>query len=359
MPIRLELRTVPSKVMGILSPLIAILGTLAFGFVLFALLGKPPIAVFNALLIQPLSTMYGVTELLAKAAPLVLIATGLALCFRGKVWNIGAEGQFTIGAIVGGGLALGFQTVESPWILVPILLAGCLGGAVWSAIPALLRSHFNTNELLTSLMLNYVALSLLNYLVQGPWRNPQGYNFPETVQFSSFASLPMLVWGTRIHLGVIFAVIAAIAIWFLLTRTFFGFQVRVMGASVATAEYAGFSFSRMIWTSLPISGALAGLAGVCEVTGPIGQLRPSISPGYGYAAIIAAFIGRLNPLGIIFSSLLLALLYIGGEMAQISLGLPSALSGIFQGTLLFFLLATDILMLYRVKWQSPKLNQSS
>lgn len=359
MLIKLEPRAVPSKVMSLLSPLVALLGTLAFGMVLFTVLGKPPFAVFNALLVQPISTVYGVTELLAKAAPLILIGTGLALCFRGKVWNIGAEGQFTLGAVFGGGLALAFQTVESPWILVPILLAGCLGGALWAAIPALLRSRFNANELLTSLMLNYVALSLLNYLVHGPWRNPQGYNFPETVQFSSFASLPMLIEGTRIHMGVIFAVVAVGVIWFLLTRTFFGFQVRVIGSSTAAAEYAGFSFSRVIWTSLLLSGAITGLAGVCEVIGPIGQLRSSISPGYGYAAIIAAFVGRLNPIGIIFSSLLLALLYIGGEMAQISLGLPSALSGIFQGTLLFFLLAADVLIFYRLQWHSPKFDLSS
>ncbi len=359
MLIKLEPRAVPSKVMSLLSPLVALLCTLAFGVVLFTVLGKPPFAVFNALLVQPISTVYGVTELLAKAAPLILIGTGLALCFRGKVWNIGAEGQFTLGAILGGGLALAFQTVESPWILVPILLAGCLGGALWAAIPALLQSRFNANELLTSLMLNYVALSLLNYLVHGPWRNPQGYNFPETVQFSSFASLPMLIKGTRIHMGVIFAVVAVGVIWFLLTQTFFGFQVRVIGSSPAAAEYAGFSFSQVVWTSLLLSGAIAGLAGVCEVIGPIGQLRSSISPGYGYAAIIAAFVGRLNPISIIFSSLLLALLYIGGEMAQISLGLPPALSGIFQGTLLFFLLAADVLIFYRLQWQSPKLKSSS
>lgn len=352
MHIKIERRVVPSKLMGWLSPLLAIAGTLIFGVILFSLLGKPPISALNALLILPISNFYGLTELIAKTAPLILCGVGLALCFRGKVWNVGTEGQLTIGAILGGGLALAFQDVESYWILVPIILAGGLGGVLWASIPALLRSRFNANELLTSLMLNYVAISLLNYLVHGPWRNPQGYNFPETVQFSRFATLPLLVSGSRIHWGIIFAIFAVGLIWLLLNKSFFGFQVKVVGSSKAAAEYAGFSFNRVIWMSFLISGALAGLAGVCEVTGTIGQLRPSISPGYGYTAIIAAFIGKLNPIGIIFSSLLLALLYMGGEMSQISLGLPSALSGIFQGTLFFLLLAADALTFYRLRWQS-------
>lgn len=347
--IKLEARSAPSKTWQILSPLVAVLGTVIFGILMFGVLGKSPFAALNTLFVSPLSSFYGLTELAVKAAPILLCAVGLAVCFQAKVWNIGAEGQFTIGAICGSAVALAEPNVNNYGLLLLSLLAGVLGGVAWGSIPALLKVRFNANEILTSLMLNYIALSVLNYLVRGPLKDPQGFNFPESATFSQFASLPTLIAGTRIHLGVLLALIAALLIWGLLTQTFFGFQVRVVGSSPVAAEYAGIARDRVIWLSLLISGGLAGLAGVCEVLGPIGQLRPTISPGYGYAAIIAAFIGRLNPLGITLSSLLMALLYVGGELVQIKLGLPLALAGVFQGILFFFLLAADLLIYNRLQ----------
>ncbi|MBD3885605.1 ABC transporter permease [Phormidium tenue FACHB-886] len=352
MQIKLEPRAAAPGWMKLLSPGLAIALTLSFALLWFGLLGKPPLAALNAMLIAPVSHFYGIAEIFTRAAPLTLMASGLALCFRANLWNIGAEGQFLMGAVFSSGLALALGGWNTRWILIPIVLAGCLGGAIWGSIPALLRVKFNTNETLTSLMLNYVAAAVLNYLVYGPWKNPAAFNFPETELFSQSATLPILFSGTRIHLGVVFGIVAAIVVGLVLSRTLFGFQVRVVGNSLSAAQYSGISHNQIIWMIFLVSSALAGLAGACEVTGAIGQLRPSISPDYGYASIVAAFIARLNPIGVIFSSLLMALLYIGGETAQITLSIPPAVSGMFQGTLLLFLLATDVLLSYRVRWIS-------
>ena len=331
------------------TPLLAICLTLASGSMLFAALGYPPLEAFRAFFIAPINSLYGVAELLVKATPLTLCAVGLAMGFRANVWNIGAEGQLTLGAICGGGVALLFHDGGGFWLLPLMVLAGAAGGAAWAAIPAWLRTRFNANEILTSLMLTYVALLLLSYLVHGPWRDPAGYNFPESRLFEDWALLPVLVSGTRLHVGSVLALAAVLLGWVVLSRTFFGFQIRVVGLAPAAAGYAGFSQKRMVWSTLLISGALAGIAGLGEVAGPIGQLLPTISPGYGFTAIIVAFLGRLHPVGVLAAALLVALSYLGAEAAQIELGLPLAVSGVFQGMLLFFLLACDVLVHYRVR----------
>lgn len=349
MPLRLEPRATASGRMLVLSPLLALGLTLLLATGLLALQGKQPLSVLHTLFVTPLNSLYGWGELAVKTAPLLLIALGLAVGFRANTWNIGAEGQFTMGAISGGGLALAFPGWHTPWLLIAMALAGALGGALWAAIPAWLRTRFNANEILTSLMLSYVAVLLLGYLTHGPWRDPAGYNFPESAQFSASATLPVLIEGTRMHPGILVALLAALLISLLLTRSFFGFQVRVAGLDPAAARYAGFRQNRLIWSSFLISGALAGLAGMFEVAGPIGQLRPEISPGYGFAAIIVAFMGRLHPLGITLAAVFMALLYLGGESAQSALGLPLSMTGVFQGLLLFLLLAFDITIYYRLR----------
>jgi ABC-type uncharacterized transport system permease subunit len=349
MQIKIEAREVPSKIWQVLSPVIALLATAMCGILLFRLLGKSPFTALTTLFVAPLASFYGLTELAVKAAPILLSAVGLAVCFQAKVWNIGVEGQFTMGAIFASAVAIAFSNLNNYGLLLICILAGVAGGVAWGSIPAWLKVQFNANEILTSLMLNYVAISVLNYLVGGALKDPQSYKFPKSAPFSEFATLPILIPQTRIHLGVLLAIVAALLIWGLLAQTFFGFQVRVVGSSPSAANYAGIERDRIIWLSLLISGGLAGLAGACEVLGPIGQLRPTISPGYGYAAIIATFVGRLNALGIILSSLLLALLYVGGELLQIKLSLPLALAGVFQGILFLFLLAADFFIFNRIR----------
>lgn len=335
--------------MLVLSPVLASGLTLAVGAGVFLALGKDPAAALHSFFISPVSTANGLAELAVKATPLIIIAVGLAMGFRANVWNIGAEGQFTIGAIAGGGLAIFFYESSSVFLLPAMLLMGIAGGMAWGAIPALLKTRFGANEILTSLMLTYIALLFLSYLVHGPWRDPDGYNFPESRLFPDAATMPILLTGSRLHLGALLALAIALAGWILLSRSIVGFQLRVVGAAPAAARYVGFRENRLVWVALLIGGGLAGLAGVIEVAGPIGQLLPSISPGYGFTAIIVAFLGRLHPIGIVFAGLLLALTYLGGDTAQIEIGTPAAVTGLFQGILLFFLLACDMLIYNRLR----------
>ncbi|MBB4284950.1 ABC transporter permease [Roseospira goensis] len=347
--LRLEPRPERSRVMVYLTPLVAAGLTAVAGLILFAALGHDPGHALYVFFVAPLTSSFGLSELFVKATPLVLCALGLAVGFRGNVWNIGAEGQLILGAIFAGGLALWAGDADLPWLLPAMVGAGMLGGMAWAAIPALLRTRFNANEILVSLMLTYVAGLLLGYLVHGPWRDPGGFNFPESALFGDSALLPALVEGTRLHVGALFALAAVGAVWVLLMHSFIGFQVKVIGMAPRAGGYAGFSQARVVWLGLLSGGALAGLAGMVEVSGPIGQLHPQISPGYGFTAIIVAFLGRLHPLGILLAGLFMALTYLGGDTLQIELGLPRAVTGVFQGLILFFLLASDVLIHYRLR----------
>ncbi|ALG70923.1 sugar ABC transporter permease [Azospirillum thiophilum] len=348
--LRLEPRGQASKTMVYATPLLAVALTLLSGFILFLAMGFDPLKALYAFFVAPVTSVRGVGELVVKATPLVLCAVGLAIGFRANVWNIGAEGQLTLGAITGGGLALAFYGEGGWWLLPLMVVGGAAGGALWAAVPAFLRLRFNASEILTSLMLNYVALLLLNYMVHGPYRDPDGFAFPESRLFEADAVLPVLWAGTRVHLGALFALAAVAGGWLLIARTFVGFQIKVIGLTPAAAGYAGFDQKRIVWLTLLLSGALAGIAGMGEVAGPIGQVTAGISPGYGYTAIIVAFLGRLHPVGILLAALLMALSFIGGEAAQIAMGLPKAITGVFQGMLLFFLLASDVLIRYRVRF---------
>lgn len=349
MRLRLEPRTETARWLLFATPVFAAALTLVSGIVLFAALGYEPGRALASFFLKPLDSVYGLTELAVKATPLLLCALGLAAGFRGNVWNIGAEGQLVVGAVAAGGLALAFHGAEPFWLMPAMVIAGAAGGALWAAIPAFLRVRFNANEILTSLMLTYVAVHLLGYLVHGPWRNPEGYNFPQSRDFGEAALVPILMEGTRLHLGALLALLAVPTIWLLLDRSYLGFQIRVTGLAPAAAAYAGYPASRIVWAGFLAGGAMAGLAGMFEAAGPIGRLQPVISPGYGFAAIIVAFLGRLSPFGILFASLLVALLYLGGETAQIDLKLPPAVTGVFQGLLLFFLLGSDFLARYRLR----------
>jgi len=346
---KLERRPTPSHVMRIAAPLIASLAMLITALIAFAVLGTPPLAALYSFFIEPLASSYGLGELLLKATPLMLCALGLALGFKSNVWNIGAEGQFTMGAIAGGGVALFYGATLGSLAIPMMLLAGIIGGMAWAAIPAFLRTRFNTSEILVSLMLVYIAQLYLAYLLHGSWRDPEGFNFPQSKGFDDHTILPLLFDGGRATYAFVFALILAALSWLFASKTFAGYRMLVSGLAPAAAAYAGFSEKRNIWLALLISGATAGLAGVCEVAGPIGRLQPSISPGYGFAAIIVAFVGRLHPLGILLASLLMALLYLGGESVQLSLQLPAAITGLFQGMLLFYLLAADLFVGFRLK----------
>jgi ABC-type uncharacterized transport system permease subunit len=316
---------------------------------MFVALGKDPLKGLGVFFWEPIKSGYALGELMVKATPLLVIALGLAVCFRSNVWNIGAEGQFVMGAIFAAGVALLAQKDTTRWIVVPILLAGVAGGMAWAGVTAWLRDRFHASEILVSLMLVYVATLVLGYLVYGPWKDPAGYNFPQTQNFEKVTQIPRLFEGSRVSVGLLMALAGVAALWVFLFRTRAGFALQVGGLAPHAARYAGFSSRRALWVALLTSGGAAGLAGALEVAGPIGQLTPYVPAGYGFAAIIVAFVGRLHPVGMAFSAVLMSMFYIGGELAQSRLGLPKSLTGVFQGLLLFTLLACDTLMHYRIR----------
>jgi simple sugar transport system permease protein len=352
--LKLELRPQESKVWRYASPLLALAITVTLGIALFVLLGKDPVRGLQMFFWEPLKSAYALGELMVKATPLLVIALGLAVCYRSNVWNIGAEGQFVIGAVAAGGVAMLADKETGRWIVVAVVLAGVVGGMFWASITAWLKDKFHANEILVSLMLVYVADMVLGYLVYGPWKDPAGYNFPQTKTFEAVTQIPRLMTGSRVSVGLILALIGVAAVWIFLFRTRAGFAQQVGGLAPAAARYAGFSSRRALWTALLVSGGAAGLAGALEVAGPLGQLTPYVPAGYGFAAIIVAYVGRLHPVGMVFSAVLMSMFYIGGELAQSRMGLPKSITGVFQGLLLFSLLACDTLVAYRLRWQSRR-----
>ena len=349
----LEARPTPSNLMRYGAPLMATVLMFITGTILFLALGKNPIVAFEAFFVQPLLSVQGISELLLKASPLILIGLGLSLCYRANVWNIGAEGQLVVGAICGGALAVVLEGSTSPLVLPAMVLVGALGGMAWAAICAFLKTRFGTDETLTSLMLVYVANLLLLFVVNGVLKDPQGMNFPQTIMFGDAALFTPLAEGLRLNTSVFITVVAVFAMWLFSTRSFVGYQMQVSGLAPHAALYAGFSQNRAVWLGMLISGAAAGIAGVAEVAGPIGQLNPSISPGYGFAAIIVAWVGRLNAVGVVLAGSLMALLYIGGESAQVTLQISNSITRLFQGMLLFYLLGADVFVNYRLHRHGP------
>src|SRR6476659_5444819 len=350
MQLVLEKRAERSNTIALISPLIAIGLTIVTMVILFAILGKNPLLALHAYFIAPLTDGYSLQEIAVKATPLVMIAIGLSLCYLANAWNIGAEGQFLIGAVAGSYIAVKTQGTDAgAWVLPAMLLLGAAAGALYALLPALGKVRFGASEILTSLMLVYVADLLLDYLVRGPWRDPHGYNFPTTAEFDPVATVPTLIEGSRLHIGALIALLVVAIAWTVLGRTIKGFEIRVVGAAPKAARFAGFDADRLVLFTFAVSGALAGLAGIIEVAGPIGHLPPGISPGYGFTAIIVAFLGRLNPLGILIAGLFLALTFIGGEQAQIAMKIPLDVTKVFQGILLFYVLACDSLILYRFR----------
>ncbi len=344
--------------MVLASPLIALTLTVIVGSLLFMALGKNPWQGLTMFFWEPVKSGYAWSEIAMKAVPLALIALGLSLAFRANVWNIGAEGQYIAGAIAAGGVAIHVGADAPRLIVVVVLLAGVLGGMVWAAIVALLRDRFNASEILVSLMLVYVAQMLLSYLVYGPWKDPAGFNFPQSITFPPNTLVPRLVAGWRMNAGVIVAAVAVVAMLLFMFRTLRGFQAQVGGLAPAAAAYAGFSARGTLWTVLMVSGGFAGLAGALEAAGPLAQLTPHVPAGYGFAAIIVAFVGRLHPLGVVFAAILMSMFVIGGELAQSRMQLPKSVTGVFQGLLLFSLLACDTFIHQRLRRAAPVAGQA-
>ena len=346
---RLELQRRPerSRAMLLGSPVIAVALTVVTAAIMLAVIGVDPVRGLYVYFVEPLTSAWGLQELAVKASPLILIAVGLSLCFISNTWNIGAEGQYVAGAILGGWVALTFQDTGEAWVLPAMLAAGAVGGALYGLIPATLKVRFGANEILTSLMLVYVAQLGLDWLVRGPWRDPMGFNFPQSVTFGPAATMPLL--AGRLHVGVILMLAVGAGAAVMMARSLKGFEIRVVGQAPRAGRFGGFREGPLTLFVFAVSGGLAGLAGIIEVAGPIGQLLPSVSPGYGFIAIIVAFLGRLNPVGILVAGFVLAISTLGGEQAQILLQVPLAFTSVLQGVLLFYVLACDTLIVNRLR----------
>ncbi|WP_297584469.1 ABC transporter permease [Devosia sp.] len=354
MQFRLEKRREPSRIMLYATPVAAVLLTMIFGAIIFSLIGFDGLGAVREIFFTPLTNPYKWQDLGVKAAPLIIIGVGLSIAYRANVWNIGAEGQYIMGGLAATWVALATYNMTGWWILPAMAIAGVLGGAAYAAIPALFRTRLGVNEILTSLMLTYASVQLIYYLVRAPWKDPMGMGFPQTRRFAADALLPNIIPQTIVHAGVPIAIIVALIAWFIMTRSVFGYQMRVVGAAPHAARYGGFSENKTIWLALLVSGALAGLAGMLEVAGPFQRMVPGFPTNYGFTAIIVAFLGRLNPLGVIFAGIVMAITFVGGEVAQTTIGLSNAATGVFQAMMLFFLLAGDILIRYRLKRVSPQ-----
>lgn len=349
MRLKLEKRPAPSMAMLVLTPILSVLATMLIGVVVFDFLGIDGFRAVVDIFLTPLLASYKWQDVAVKAAPLIIIALGLSVGNRAQVWNIGAEGQYIIGALCAAGVGLGFGATGGFLVILLMIVAGMIGGGAWAAIPAVLRTRFNVNEILSSLMLTYVAAQVLGYLVGGPWKDPNGRNFPATAPLTEGQSLPIIVPGTTIHLGVLIALILPFVFWLVMSRAVFGYQVRVVGSSPQAARHGGFDSARTILFTLVIGGAMAGLAGALEFTGTLKTINLGFASGYGFTAIIVSFLGRLHPIGCLIAGIVLAVTYVGGQVAQTTVHIPNATAGIFQAMMLFMILASDILIRYRLR----------
>jgi simple sugar transport system permease protein len=348
MRLKLEKRREPSLAMLVATPIASVILTMLIGIVVFDLLGIKGFKAVVDIFLSPLLASYKWQDVALKAAPLIIIALGLSMGNRAQVWNIGAEGQYVIGALCSAGMGMAFGQSGGFLVVLLMIAAGVVGGGLWAAVPAWLRTKYNVNEILSSLMLTYVSFQVLGYLVGGPWKDPNGRNFPATAPLADAQTLP--VWpASTVHLGVLIALILPFVFWVIMARSEFGYQVRVVGSSATAARHGGFDSKRTIWATMIIGGAMAGLAGGLEFLGVLHKIDLGFASGYGFTAIIVAFLGRLNPFGCLIAGIVLAVTYVGGQMAQTSVHIPNSTAGIFQAMMLFFILASDILVRYRIR----------
>jgi len=349
---KLEKRLTPSPVMVFIIPLVSVLLALLLGAIFLSLTGQKPIAVYTIMFTDSLGSKYGLTETIVKAIPLMLTGLGVSLAFKMKLWNIGAEGQLYMGAMGATWLPLNFPTLPG-YIMIPgMIVLGMLAGGLWALLTAIPRAIWKVNEIITTLMLNYVAILWVDFLVFGPWRDPKGSNFPLTAAFPDAARLPGL-FNSRIHAGLFFAFALAIILAIVYKYSRWGYSINVIGSSERAASYAGMNIKRNILLVMFISGAISGLAGMAEVSGIIGKLQHGISSGYGYTAIIVAWLSKLNPLAILIVSVLFGALQVGGYAVQV-VGVPAAVATMLQGMILFFVLGGEIFTNYRIRLVSKK-----
>lgn len=348
MRIQFEKRTDQNKFLNFLIPLISFLLALLFNALILILFGIDPLQAYAVMVKGSLGSTYAITETLVKAIPLMLTGLGVSIAFHMHFWNIGAEGQLAMGGIAAAFVALFLQDAIPSWLMLPTMfLFGMLAGAIWGLIPAGLKASLGVNEILTTLMMNYIATLLVEYLYLGPWRDPQGFGFPGTAQFPQSAWLPRL--SGRVHIGILFALAGAALLWFILKHTKLGYEIRLIGENPKAARYSGINIAKNVIIVMLLSGGLAGIAGMAEVSGISRRLYTGLTVGYGYTAIIVAWLANLNPWGIIVVAFLMGALIVGGDQIQIAMQTPAAVAEILQGAILFFMLGGSIFNRYKIR----------
>jgi simple sugar transport system permease protein len=357
--LRLEKRLKPSRAIAFVVPLASLLLALVLGGAILAMSGANPLVTYAAMLEGAFGTpaqwaqgrYYNLSETLVKATPLALCGLGIGIALRMLFWNVGAEGQLAMGGLAASAVALLWGPgLPAPAVLPLMAAAGFLGGAVWGLIPALLKACLKVNEIITTLMMNYIAVFLVEYLFYGPWRDPGGYGFPGTAEFVPAAWLPRL-GNTRIHLGLVAVPVAALVIWLVLARTRWGYEIKVIGENPRAASYAGINLALNIAMVMVLSGGLAGLAGMSEVAGISHRLQKGLTVGHGLTAIIVAWLARMDPWKTIVVAFLVAALLVGGDQIQITMHLPAATALVLQGAILFCMVGGDLFIKYRLRWR--------
>ena len=351
--IRIEKRVTLPKYHHLMAALIAFVIAIISGSIIFICLGVNPLTAYLAMFMGVFGSFHSFSEVLVKATPLTFTGLAVAVAAMMMLWNIGAEGQLVWGGIFAAGTALYlFPSAPAPLLIPLIIAASACGGTMWAMIPGLLKARFNVNEILTTLLLNYVAIIYMEHLFYGPWRDPAGFGFPGTAQIPESAHLIRFI-GTRIHLGFPLALICALLLFFILKKSTWGYQIRVIGSEVRAARYAGFNVTRQTLAVMALSGALAGMAGMAEVCGIHYRLQTGLAVGYGYDGIIVAWLAQLNPLVVPFTAILLGALFVGGEQLQTVLGLPSTISLILEAALLFGLFGGQAMIKYKIVLSRP------
>lgn len=351
--LKFEKRLNVSRKALFLVPVVSLLLALLVGSFILSLAGASPIETYRAMFSGAFGSTYNISETLVKATPLILTGLSVAIAFRMLFWNIGAEGQLVMGGIATAAVALFLVEratflPQSLWFWLPIMmLAAIIAGAIWGLIPALLKAFLNVNEIITTLMFNYIAILLYQYLFTSAWKDPAGFGFPGSAEIAQFLHLPRL--SGRLHLGFIIAVLAAALIWVLMDKTRLGYEIRLIGENRNAARYAGVNIIRNIIIVMILSGGLAGLAGLSEITGISFRLQHGLAVGYGFTGIIVAWLARLNPWGVLVVGTLLAALLVGGDQIQISMGLPASVALVLQGLILLFVLGGDVFTRYRLR----------
>ncbi|NIQ37038.1 MAG: ABC transporter permease [Proteobacteria bacterium] len=343
----------------LLTPL-SVVVALIFGALLFLWVGANPARAYLEIFRGAFGNVYNFTEVLVRATPLILCGLSVGLAGKMLIWNIGAEGQLVMGGIAGAGVALFLSPFLPGQLTIPaMILAGFLGGAFWGLIPGILRARFEVNEIITSLLLNYVAILWLEHLYFGPWRDPMGRGFPGTAMFPEMAWFPRFL-GSRIHLGLPIGLAAAVLIWFVLTHTRWGYEIRIVGANLRAAQYARMDITWNILRVMVLSGGLAGLAGIGETAGIHYRLQQGLAVGSGYVGIVVAWLAKLRPGSIVLIAILLGGLMVGGDQVQISMQIPSAISLALEGAILFCVLGGQIFQDYQlhIDWESAGKGQA-